>query len=62
MENIMSELELLKSCLESCVEAQKNLDTYSFELDELTIDHDEVKITIHGLKVMFTNKEKANED
>lgn len=54
----MSELELLKSCLESCVEAQKNLDTYSFELDELIIDHDEVKITVHGLKVMFTNKEK----
>lgn len=54
----MPELELLKSCLESCVEAQKNLDTYSFELDELIIDHDEVKITIHGLKVMFTNKEK----
>lgn len=55
----MPELELL-NILEAAIEAQKNLDTYSFELDELIIDHDEVKITIHGLKVMFTNKEKAN--
>lgn len=54
----MPELEMLERLLMIAADAQKNLDSYSFELDELDIKQGEMNITLRGVKVIFTNKEK----
>ena len=58
----MPELETLERLLMIAADVQKNLDSYSFELDELDIKQGDIHLTLRGFKVVFTNKEKANGD